>query len=49
MIFWSLLAIVVIFVDQFLKYWVVENIGLTDSIKIIPGVIDFVYVKKRLK
>lgn len=45
MILWSLLAIVIIVFDQLVKLWVVNNIGMTDSIKVIPGIIDFVYVK----
>lgn len=45
MLLWSFLTILIIIFDQLTKYWVVENIGLTDSIKIIPGVFDFVYVK----
>ena len=42
MLLWSILAIFIIVFDQLTKYLVVENIGLTDSIKIIPNVIDFV-------
>lgn len=45
MLLWSILAIFIIVFDQLTKYWVVENIGLTDSIKIIPNIVDFVYVK----
>ena len=45
MIFWSVLAALIILFDQFTKYLVIENIGLTDSLRVIPGVIDFVYVK----
>ena len=45
MLLWSLLVLVIVALDQFTKYWVVANIGLTDSIKIIPGIFDFVYVK----
>lgn len=45
MLLWLLLAIVIIVFDQLVKLWVVNNIGITDSIKIIPGVIDFVNVK----
>ena len=47
MILWSLLVLVIIALDQLAKYWVVENIGITDAFKIIPGIIDFVYVKNR--
>jgi len=45
MFLWSLLAIVIIVFDQVAKWLVVNNIGITDSVKVIPGVIDFVYVK----
>ena len=45
MILWSLLAIVIIAFDQLVKLWVVNNIGMTDSIRVIPGMIDFVYIK----
>jgi len=45
MLLWSILAIFIIVFDQLTKYWVVGNIGLTDSIKIIPNIVDFVYVK----
>ena len=45
MIFWSVLVVLIILFDQFTKYLVIENIGLTDSLRVIPGVIDFVYVK----
>lgn len=47
MILWSLLAIVIIALDQLTKQWVISNIGVTDSLKIIPGVIDFVCVKNK--
>ena len=45
MLLWSLIVICIIALDQLSKYWVINNIGLTDSITIIPKVIDFVYVK----
>ncbi len=45
MLLWSLLSIVIIILDQVTKAWVVSSIGLTESIKIIPGILDFVYVK----
>lgn len=45
MILWSLIVVIIIALDQISKYWVVNNIGPTDSITVIPGVIDFVYVK----
>ena len=45
MVLWLLLAILIIVFDQAVKLWVINNIGATDSIKAIPGVIDFVNVK----
>ena len=47
MFLWLLLAIAIIVFDQISKYLVVSNIGATDSIKVIPGVLDFVYVKNK--
>ena len=45
MVLWSLIVVLIIAADQLSKYWVVNNIGLTDSFTVIPNVIDFVYVK----
>ncbi len=45
MVLWSLIVVLIIAVDQLTKYWVVNNIGMQDSISVIPKVIDFVYVK----
>ena len=45
MILWSLIVLIIIVLDQISKYWVINNIGLTDSVTVIPNVIDFVYVK----
>ena len=45
MILWSLIVLIIIALDQISKYWVVNNIGLTDSFVVIPKEIDFVYVK----
>ena len=45
MILWSLIVVIIIALDQISKYWVINNIGPTDSITVIPDVIDFVYVK----
>lgn len=47
MILWSVLAILVIILDQAVKIGVASSIAPTDSIRIIPGVIDFVYVKNK--
>lgn len=45
MFLWSIIVIGIIALDQLSKYWVINNIGLTDSYMVIPNVIDFVYVK----
>ena len=45
MFLWSLIVVLIIAVDQLSKYWVVNNIGMRDSISVIPKLIDFVYVK----
>lgn len=45
MILWSLIVVIIIALDQISKYWVVNSIGPTDSITVIPNMIDFVYVK----
>ncbi|MBR3791346.1 MAG: signal peptidase II [Clostridia bacterium] len=45
MFLWSLIVVLIIAVDQLSKYWVVNNIGMRDSVSVIPKVIDFVYVK----
>ncbi len=47
MLLWLLLAAVIIVFDQLVKIWVVNSIGLSDSLKIIPGILDFVYVKNK--
>ncbi len=45
MFLWSLIVVLIIAVDQLSKYWIVNNIGMRDSVSVIPKVIDFVYVK----
>ena len=45
MLLWSLLAGIIIILDQLTKYLVVENIGKTQVITLIPKVLDLVYVK----
>lgn len=45
MFLWSLIVVLIIAVDQLSKYWIVNNIGIRDSISVIPKIIDFVYVK----
>jgi len=45
MLIWIITAVLVVFFDQFAKILVMQNIGPTDCIHIIPGLFDFVYVK----
>ena len=45
MIFWSILALIIVGLDQLTKYLVVQNIPFGTDISVIPGVIDFTYVK----
>ena len=45
MILWVILVALIVGADQWVKYLVVTNIGGSDIITAIPGVIDFVYVK----
>lgn len=45
MILWSFIVAAIIVLDQIFKYWITNNIGLTDSLTVIPNVMDFVYVK----
>lgn len=45
MLLWGVLAAVLIALDQTAKHFVVLNISATDTIKIIDGVLEFVYVK----
>ena len=47
MILWSVLAALLVILDQAVKMCVANSIPATDSVKVIPGVIDFVYVKNR--
>ena len=47
MILWSVLAVLLVVLDQAVKIWVSNCISASDSIRVIPGVIDFVYVKNR--
>ncbi len=45
MVLWSFIVAAIIALDQIFKCWITNNIGLTDSLTVIPNVIDFVYVK----
>lgn len=45
MIIWLLTAVLITAADQLIKYLVIENIALTDTIEAIPGLLNFIYVK----
>ncbi len=45
MLFWIILAAVIVAADQICKLIVMTNLSATDSVHFLPGVIDFVYVK----
>lgn len=45
MIIWLIISLVLTGADQLIKYLVAENIALTDTIEIFPGILNFVYVK----
>lgn len=45
MILWIITALIFAGADQYIKYLVIENIALTDTITILQGVVNFVYVK----
>lgn len=45
MIIWLIISLVLIGADQLIKYLVTANIALTDTIEIIPDILNLVYVK----
>lgn len=45
MILWAVTAVLIIIADQITKYLVVQNIGVYDTVRVIPKVLEFVYVK----
>lgn len=45
MLLWGILAALIVVSDQISKFLVVKNISPTDTIHVINGIIDFVYVK----
>ena len=45
MIIWLLTAVFITAADQLIKYLVIKNIALTDTIEAIPGLLNFIYVK----
>jgi len=45
MIIWILAAVLLTAADQLIKYIVINNISPTDMIEVIPGILNFVYVK----
>lgn len=44
MLIWTIVAAVIVVLDQLAKYWVINGIG-NQVIRAIPGLINFVYVK----
>lgn len=42
---WIIMAVLIVAFDQLAKLIVVSTLSVTDSVRIIPGVIDFVFVK----
>lgn len=45
MILWAVIAALIVAADQISKYLVVKNITVTDTVTVIKGVFEFVYVK----
>lgn len=45
MVIWIILSLVVAGADQLVKYIVLKNISLTDTVEVIPKILQFVYVK----
>ena len=45
MIIWLIISLVLIGADQAIKYLVINNIALTDTIEVIPDILNIVYVK----
>lgn len=45
MFLWSVFAVLIVAADQLSKFLVVENISRSQIIDVIPGIIEFVYVK----
>lgn len=45
MIIWLTISLFLVAADQLIKYLVVQNIALTDTVEAIPDILNFVYVK----
>lgn len=45
MLIWIIIAAVIVALDQLTKYLVMTNISPMDSVRVLPGLFDFVYVK----
>lgn len=45
MLIWLALSILLVGVDQLIKYFVVQNIALTDTIGVIPNILNLIFVK----
>ena len=45
MLIWLALSILLVGVDQLIKYFVIQNISLTDTIVVIPHMLNLIFVK----
>lgn len=45
MVLWLTLSLVLIVLDQLIKYIVIQNVSLQDIIEVVPGLFNLVYVK----
>ena len=45
MLIWTMIAALIVVLDQLTKYFVMTKIGAHNAIHAIPGLFDFVYVK----
>ncbi len=45
MFLWSVVAVIIVILDQLTKFLVIENIGRTEIVNFLPGILEFVYVE----
>lgn len=45
MLLWMIISLAVVGADQLIKYIVIENVSSTDTIGVIPEILDIIYVK----
>ena len=45
MFLWSFFAVIIVLLDQITKFLVIENIGRTEIVNFLPGILEFVYVE----